>query len=722
MDHWVDPPLILAAASAIPLIIIESGDPSPEDTRFVVAGTWIIWGAFTLNFIARMAISTNRREDLRRVAGDLSLIVALPMFAYGENRKAIPIFALFPLLIIAFRTLHKGRLLRRTGYTLRTDPIRVVAFVVPFVWLLSASLIWRFEREVGTVDSVGDSLWWGVVTLATVGYGDISPKTTAGRVVAVGVMIVGIAMFSIVTAKLAERLLAHRAGAGRTEVTETGHTLILGWSPMVLTIVEELVIANRSRRQASIVVMADMDTEEMHHEIISHVPELEGSTTTLVCRSGNPTDPVDISRCKPGNARSIIVIDPTRQDAPVVRSLLALLHAKHPPEGIPVVAEIDDPATADALEMAFAGKVTVVNPTTFIARTAAQSCRAAGVAHTYLDLLGFSGSELYTSTFDGTEGSRFGDLLLSFPDACLVGIIDPERRSDLNPGMDRIIGAGDKLLLIASDDRSLRYEPVPMDPIEALPTEEEPAPEHVVIFGWNELGPLVVRELDGYLSTGSEITVVVDPDARSDVSAYPPPDDLRSCRLEVCYAEGRDVVAVIDDGATDHAMVLCYRNGMSASEADARALVTTLQVRQAIHRNALDTTVVTELLDQRDAALAPPESAGDFLVSDRLISLLLAQLSEDADLKSVFDDLLDPEGAEVYCKSSDRYTVPGTRTTFAELVMAARRRGETAIGYRDMEQAHDASHGFGIVVNPPKDAIVTLTEHDQLIVVAEDDR
>src|SRR5215470_18049896 len=122
-------------------------------------------------------------------------------------------------------------------------------------------------------------------------------------------------------------------------------------------------------------------------------------------------------------------------------------------------------------------------------------------------------------------------------------------------------------------------------------------------------------------------------------------------------------------------MVLCYRDGLTAAEADARALVTTLQVRQAIDGHGHDTTVVTELLDQRDVALAPPTSAGDFLVSDRLISLLLAQLSENVELKAVFDDLLDPEGAELYCKPAGRYATVDAPTTFGALVAAARTRG-----------------------------------------------
>ena len=117
-------------------------------------------------------------------------------------------------------------------------------------------------------------------------------------------------------------------------------------------------------------------------------------------------------------------------------------------------------------------------------------------------------------------------------------------------------------------------------------------------------------------------------------------------------------------------------------------------------------------------ALAPRRSAGDFIVSDRLISLLLTQVAENPVLIEVFSDLLAPDGSELYCKPATRYTEPGRATTFAALVDAAADRGESAIGYRHLGRTGDDG-GFGIVLNPRKDAPVTLGRDDQVIVMAE---
>jgi hypothetical protein len=132
-----------------------------------------------------------------------------------------------------------------------------------------------------------------------------------------------------------------------------------------------------------------------------------------------------------------------------------------------------------------------------------------------------------------------------------------------------------------------------------------------------------------------------------------------------------------------------------------------------------ETTIVTELLDQRDVALAPRRSAGDFIVSDRLISLLLTQIAENPTLVDVFGDLLSSEGSELYCKDATRYVgADGAEVPFADLVVAASARHESAIGYRRLDPGAD-SPTFGIVLNPPKDQLVRLGPDDQLIVIAE---
>src|SRR5918911_2621701 len=95
---------------------------------------------------------------------------------------------------------------------------------------------------------------------------------------------------------------------GRSVVLERDHTLILGWSETVFTILSELEIANASEDDPSVVILADRDRVEMEDAIRAKV----GGTgkTRVVCRTGSPVDLSDLTVASPQTARSVIVLSP----------------------------------------------------------------------------------------------------------------------------------------------------------------------------------------------------------------------------------------------------------------------------------------------------------------------------------------------------------------------------------------------------------------------------
>jgi hypothetical protein len=159
--------------------------------------------------------------------------------------------------------------------------------------------------------------------------------------------------------------------------------------------------------------------------------------------------------------------------------------------------------------------------------------------------------------------------------------------------------------------------------------------------------------------------------------------------------------------------------GLEEQEADAKTLVTLLHLRDIAERDETPFSIVSEMLDLRNRELAEVTRVDDFIVSDHLISLMMSQLSEDGDLFSVFQDLFDPEGSEIYLKPISDYIQTGVAVNFYTLVEAARRRGETAIGYRLIHEANDAEKAYGVHANPRKSESVVFSPEDKLIVVAE---
>ena len=155
---------------------------------------------------------------------------------------------------------------------------------------------------------------------------------------------------------------------------------------------------------------------------------------------------------------------------------------------------------------------------------------------------------------------------------------------------------------------------------------------------------------------------------------------------------------------------------MTPPEADARSLLSLLILQQALVASSSGQRprIVTELLDARDVDLARATGADDFVVSDELSSLMLAQLAERPDLEDVFADLFDVEGSAIALQPATWYVTSG-QVPFRRVVAAARARGESAIGYR----IERGPGGLPVVVlNPHKRDPVTLGGGDQVVVIA----
>ena len=125
------------------------------------------------------------------------------------------------------------------------------------------------------------------------------------------------------------------------------------------------------------------------------------------------------------------------------------------------------------------------------------------------------------------------------------------------------------------------------------------------------------------------------------------------------------------------------------------------------------------MIDDRNRELAEVTQADDFIVSDQLISLMLSQVSENKRLTDVFDELFSASGAEIYLRPAELYIAEGADTDFYTVLEAARRRGETAIGYRIDEHARSSEHFYGVTVNPTKSQSRVFAPGDKIIVLAE---
>jgi hypothetical protein len=169
----------------------------------------------------------------------------------------------------------------------------------------------------------------------------------------------------------------------------------------------------------------------------------------------------------------------------------------------------------------------------------------------------------------------------------------------------------------------------------------------------------------------------------------------------------------------DHILVVPEGDERDPERADSRTLVTLLELRDLAERCRLRLNIVSEVLDDANRELAEVAGADDFIVSDKLIALAMAQTSENRLLAAVFADLLDAAGNEVYLRPAHEYVAPGATVDFYTVLEAARRRGQTAIGYRVGRLARDAAQAHGVRLNPRKSEPIAFEADDRIVVLAE---
>jgi len=184
-----------------------------------------------------------------------------------------------------------------------------------------------------------------------------------------------------------------------------------------------------------------------------------------------------------------------------------------------------------------------------------------------------------------------------------------------------------------------------------------------------------------------------------------------------------EIYRILENSEFHHILVLGSMRFQTAIESDASTLLTLMHVRNALDAMSVDPdrmpNVVAELHQEDAVDLASIARPDDFIVSQRLVSLLIAQLSENPELKELFDGLLDPFGSDIVLRPATEILPPG-RYSMKEITVLAQARGVVALGWQlEADQVIDDAYlPGGIRLNPPKNQTVQLGSHSRLILLA----
>lgn len=206
-------PVAAATLLVIPALLLE-GSVDPLWARIGLACNWISWVALAAHVVTLVAIG-GVREGLRLGWLDLLLVLAtipLAPMGFGAARmiRLVRVLRMGFAIVVAVR--HFRAVLQHRQFHF------VVLIAIAAVGLGGVGIYSVEGGENAHIRSVGDGLWWAIVTATTVGYGDISPQTTEGRVIAVGLMLLGIGVIGAFTATVASFFVTQEGDTSRDDL------------------------------------------------------------------------------------------------------------------------------------------------------------------------------------------------------------------------------------------------------------------------------------------------------------------------------------------------------------------------------------------------------------------------------------------------------------------------------------------------------------------------
>ena len=185
------------------------------ETRAAEVVNLAVWAVFVVDYLAALWVAPAKGRFVR---GHLLELIAILPVDFLRAARALRIVRLVRVLRLG---IVFGRAYRTLGGVLGTNGLGRAVVVVVVVILLAGLSIQTVEPEIGTV---ADGLWWAFVTATTVGYGDISPATPGGRMIALVLMTVGIGLLGLITGSVATFFLR---GAQEESPAESPHLVHL---------------------------------------------------------------------------------------------------------------------------------------------------------------------------------------------------------------------------------------------------------------------------------------------------------------------------------------------------------------------------------------------------------------------------------------------------------------------------------------------------------------
>lgn len=324
-------------------------------------------------------------------------------------------------------------------FLLREKIVQLFTVVLTITVISGLAITW-LEPDL----SLASGLWWSIVTLTTVGYGDISPASPGGRLLAIIIMFFGIGLLSTLSASLAALIISHRLkeDKGMCVADFRDHLILCEWNHRSRAILKEL--------------RADAHTEDLKVVLVADINEKPVDDNNLFFVKGNVCEE-SLEKANIEQAKTIIVLgddslEATSRDAKVV---LATLTIESLANKVYSVVELVDKANVMHCRRAHADEIIVGSELS--SRLIASAAIDHGISRVVSELLSTQyGNELFSIPLpQDLAGSTFLDVFTMMKrerQTIVLGIQKGGNGEHVsNPPSEYVFEKDDRLVVISND-------------------------------------------------------------------------------------------------------------------------------------------------------------------------------------------------------------------------------------------------------------------------------
>lgn len=429
---------------------------------------------------------------------------------------------------------------------------------------------------------------------------------------------------------------------GHSRVVETGHFVVMGYVTRTTRIIQEL-IDSAGRNKLSIVVATAMESDELKDNISENI-EIP-SNIKIICRTidiGNPSslECLSIPTC------AGVVITGNNDDEKIKGVLATYSIIKDCQREIPIITGINDKEMRKTLDSIGDSRIILVSLDDFASRVIAHSCTQKGVSAVIEEILCFVGNEFYTTKQVDYSGKKFSKLISAADRGMPIGLLHNDGSVSMNPGADKLIAADDDIIYFASNSNDIKVnENLPNCDNIPLPIKEQKVHNKVLVVGFNRRLSLIIEEL---LAKGSNIVIE---NISSHEESVLREQYARSFEDGNIWIDSSDIsnddelCSLVSD--VQH-VVLLSNEKTDVDKADIQTIMMLLRLRAIKKRNGYEFNITAEVSSEQNSNLIIDNNDAEFIVSDSLTGMFLAQLVVNPKLNPLFKELLSWKGNEIY--------------------------------------------------------------------------